>query len=63
MGLIGNYSSLGSFLVSLEKSDKIFEVTSISFGSNPQSESLSGLTQFQTQQTYTFNLQIKTHSY
>lgn len=66
--LIGNYSSLGSFLSSLEKSDRIFEVTNISFGSGPSGEDFSGenlfgSTQFQIQQTYTFTLQVKTHSY
>jgi len=48
--LVGDYSSLEGFLVSLEKSSRIFEVTSISFDSTAQPP-------------YTFNLQIKTYSY
>lgn len=55
--VIGSYSSLQRFLIALEKSDRIFEVSSISFGSitappNPE-----------VKQIYSFNLQIKTHSY
>jgi len=45
--LLGNYESLKKFMVSLEKSSRVFEITSISFGST------SG----------NFSLQIKTHSY
>lgn len=48
--LSGNYQSLEGFIVSLENSSRIFEVTSISFAS------ASG-------PPYNFNLQIKTHSY
>ena len=50
MDLTGSYSALGGFIASLEKSSRIFEVTSISFGS------ASG-------PIYNFSLQIKTHSY
>jgi len=49
--LIGSYSSLESFIVSMEKSSRIFEVTNISFGSASGS------------QLGNFSLQIKTHSY
>ncbi|MCX6718706.1 MAG: hypothetical protein NTY81_03865 [Candidatus Staskawiczbacteria bacterium] len=50
MSLSGDYESLENFIVSLENSSRIFEVTSISFGSE------SG-------PPYNFSLQIKTHSY
>jgi len=48
--LLGNYQSLGSFLKALEESSRIFEVTSISFGT-------------QDEPPYNFSLQIKTYSY
>lgn len=48
--LIGDYPSLGGFMMSLEKSSRIFEITNISFGSS------SGLSN-------NFNLQVKTYSY
>jgi Tfp pilus assembly protein PilO len=48
--LIGDYPSLEGFMVSLEKSSHIFEITSISFDSS-------------LKPPYTFSLQIKTHSY
>ena len=67
MDLLGDYSSLENLLISLEKSSRIFEVTSISFGSTPHNLGLQSVSvchsQFQIQQTYNFNLQIKTHSY
>lgn len=50
MDLLGGYPSLGGFMASLEKSSRIFEITSISFGS------VSG-------PPYSFSLQIKTYSY
>jgi Tfp pilus assembly protein PilO len=50
INLLGDYASLGNFIVSLEKSSRIFEITSITF------DSTSG-------PPYSFNLQIKTHSY
>ncbi|MFA6190373.1 MAG: type 4a pilus biogenesis protein PilO [Candidatus Staskawiczbacteria bacterium] len=50
ISLLGNYPSLGGFLISLENSSRIFEITSISFGSN-------------SEPPYDFNLQIKTYSY
>ena len=48
--LLGDYQSLQRFMISLEKSSRIFEITSISF------DSASG-------PPYSFSLQIKTHSY
>ncbi|MCX6720937.1 MAG: type 4a pilus biogenesis protein PilO [Candidatus Staskawiczbacteria bacterium] len=53
--LLGSYAALESFLKALEKSVRIFEVTSISFGSGPQSKS--------TGAPQSFSLQIKTFSY
>jgi Tfp pilus assembly protein PilO len=50
MDTMGDYPSLQNFIISLENSSRIFEVTSISFGS------ASG-------PPYSFSLQIKTHSY
>lgn len=65
--LLGSYSSLGRFLVFLEKSDRIFEVTSISFSTQNSEQFPTGANpsgdQLQTQQIYIFNLQVKTHSY
>ena len=48
--LLGNYPSLEGFIISLENSSRIFEITSISFNSK-------------TQPPYSFSLQIKTYSY
>ena len=48
--LFGDYASLENFMISLEKSSRIFEITNISFDSE------SG-------PPYNFSLQIKTHSY
>jgi len=50
MDILGNYPSLENFIISLEKSSRIFEIISISFGSA-------------SEQLYNFSLQIKTHSY
>lgn len=63
MSLLGDYSSLASFLASLEKSTRLFEVTNISFASDSGLELESSLSQFQIQQIYNFSLQIKTYSY
>ena len=79
LSLSGNYSQLESFIESLEKSARIFEITSISFGSSGQQsqqqtlvkqtsqqtsqQTLQSTNQFQTNQAYTFSLSIKTHSY
>jgi len=64
LSLMGQYSSLEGFILSLEKSSRIFEIISISFGSaGPNSALKVGSLQPQAQQTQSFNLQIKTHSY
>ena len=59
ISLSGDYPSLEKFIVSLERSARLFEVTSISFGSSTQASQ----SQLQTQQPLNFNLQINTHSY
>jgi len=53
--LLGSYASLGNFLSSLEKSSRIFEVTTISFGAGSAGKSTSS--------SQNFSLQIKTFSY
>lgn len=71
--LSGEYSSLGRFLTSLEKSSRMFEVVNISFGS-PASDISSVLAsmsknqpgqenQFKAGKIYTFSLQVLCHSY
>lgn len=61
--LMGDYSSLKDFIIALEDSARIFEVISISFGSESFSQLDSLDTEFEIYQTYLFNLQIKTYSY
>jgi len=69
LDLLGNYPSLQNFIVSLEKSSRIFEVTNISFVSSSPSKpgsvakKSSQQAQLQTQQSVNFSIQIKTHSY
>jgi Tfp pilus assembly protein PilO len=63
MDLLGDYSSLGNFIASLEDSAKLFEVSKISFNSGSQVQASSPVPQFQIQQIYSFNLQVKTYSY
>jgi Tfp pilus assembly protein PilO len=70
LNLIGGYSALENFLKSLEKSSRLLEVTSISFGSQSPSGSASQTqlqtqpqTQFQSDGVYSFNLEIKAHTY
>lgn len=50
MDMSGNYAPLKNFIVSLENSSRVFEVTNISFSSA-------------TDPPYAFSLQIKTYSY
>jgi Tfp pilus assembly protein PilO len=63
LDLLGDYSSLGNFMMVIEKSARLFEITNISFGSASQSPIAVNQSQFQTQQISNFSLQIKTHSY
>lgn len=60
---IGSYSALNNFMISLEKSSRIFEITSISFGSDVSVQVAGLKPQFQAQQTYQFKLEVKTYSY
>ncbi len=62
LDMLGDYSSLEKFMVSLEKSARIFEITNISFSSSPAQATQSSQ-QFQLEQSYDFNIQIKTYSY
>ncbi len=64
--LVGSYASLENFIISLEKSSRIFEVSKISFSSAssaaleaPSEESA----QFQSQDIYSFSLEVKTYTY
>jgi Tfp pilus assembly protein PilO len=74
--LLGDYSSVAKFIVTLEKSSRLFEVTNISFGSAsaPQTSTSSQTSlsaaalaaqakASQVQTTFDFRLEIKTHSY
>ena len=77
LNVLGDYPSLEKFMITLEQSSRIFEVTTISFSSmappTPLATSaVSGIAttpeqaqaqQIQVQQTYDFNLSITTHSY
>lgn len=69
LNLLGSYDSLGTFIRSLESSSRIFEVTSISFNSDasaastPAAAGAGSKAQFQIQQIYSFNVELKTHSY
>jgi Tfp pilus assembly protein PilO len=63
LNLMGSYSSLENFIVSLEKSARLFEVTNISFGSASISSDSEQEEQSQTNQTYNFILDVLTHSY
>jgi len=68
VNILGGYSSLNKFIKSLENSSRIFEVTSIAFNSaNSNSSSPTPATgtktQFQVEDIYSFNIEIKTNSY
>lgn len=69
INISGSYSALKNFIVSLEKSARLFEIASISFSSSVDSflELISGpiieLSEFKTQQTYSFKMEIKARSY
>lgn len=61
---LGSYSALNNFMISLEKSSRLFEITTISFGANVSGQIAGGAgAQLQTQQIYQFRLEVKTHSY
>jgi len=60
LSLLGNYKSLESFLNSLEKSSRLFEMDGISFGSGSAS---TQSTQFQSEDVFQFSMQITTYAY
>jgi len=62
LSLVGNYSSLESFLTSLQSSARLFEIASISFGAGGVS-SVMNATQFETESVFSFSMQINTHIY
>lgn len=77
LDVTGNYPALKNFISSVEQSSRLFEVTLISF-SSPGAQASSQIlmpeesegsseapipTQFNSQQTYTFKLELKAHSY
>jgi Tfp pilus assembly protein PilO len=62
MDVLGDYISLQQFIITLEKSARVLEVASITFGSSEEMPQ-ENQTQFQLQQTYNVNLQVRTHSY
>jgi Tfp pilus assembly protein PilO len=61
--LLGDYPSFDRFIIASEKSSRIFEITDISFGSPAGPIFGADQSQFQMQQTFSFKVQIKTHSY
>ncbi|OGZ90869.1 MAG: hypothetical protein A2510_03795 [Candidatus Staskawiczbacteria bacterium RIFOXYD12_FULL_37_10] len=63
LNMTGSYSSLENFIVSLEKSARLFEVKNISFGASAASQGAEQSQQFQMQEIYNFNLEVLTHSY
>jgi Tfp pilus assembly protein PilO len=63
MDILGGYPALQQFIISLENSSRIFEVTNIAFGAASQPPPGTTQTQFQVQQTFEFNVQVTTHSY
>jgi len=63
LNLMGSYSALENFMVSLEKSARLFEIKTISFGSQSAQQSSEAESQFQMEETYKFNLEVATHSY
>jgi len=63
LNMMGSYSSLENFIVSLEKSARLFEIANISFGSAVVLAASEPEAQFQTEQTYNFVLDVLTHSY
>lgn len=76
LSLSGDYFSLENFLVSLERSARLFEVSRISFGSVVQrakEESTEGkegegqstpvVAQFQNSGIFSFSIEVKTYSY
>ena len=61
--LVGSYTSLENFITSLEKSVRIFEITKISFSSAGSVAPSGESAQFQSQDIYSFSLEVKTYTY
>ncbi len=63
--ITGTYVALKNFILSLEKSARLFEITSISFSSTQASLNTPAtqLPQFQIGETYSFKMEVITHSY
>ncbi len=59
INLVGNYQALKNFLGALEKSSRIFEVSTIAFSSLKDQKSPAA----SQGQTYDFRLEVKTYSY
>ena len=57
--IFGSYEGLKYFLMSLERSSRLFEVESISFVASPQSQT----NQKNQKQSHDFELDIRTHTY
>jgi len=72
LDLLGSYSAFKNFLLALERSARVFDVTNVSFSSSILATTGSALTtisstgsasQTQSQQTFPFTIEVKTHSY
>jgi len=73
LGISGDYVSLENFMISLEKSARLFEISSISFGSSgaPSAQQVAkagstavpAIAQFQNTGVFSFSFQVRTYSY
>lgn len=61
--LVGSYKALETFIISLEKSSRIFEVGKISFSSAGSGAVSVESAQFQSPDIYSFNLEVRTYTY
>jgi len=74
LNVLGNYQSFKNFLSLMENSSRLLEISNVSFGSQPVSQSSSlqiqnpilnpqSQSQSQIEEIYSFRFEIKTHSY
>lgn len=65
LSLLGEYSSFKNFMYSLERSARLFEINSASFGTSvqPGTKENAEPAPVQILQTYSFQMEIKTYSY
>lgn len=65
VNVMGSYQSFKNFLYSLENSSRLFEVGNLGFGSSVSNKSAQSEStdQIPIQQAFSFQLEIKTHSY